>query len=398
MTARFIQIHNLTSYPSALLNRDDAGFAKRLPFGSAVRTRISSQCLKRHWRTFQGESSLSSLDVPETVRSRYTFERKIVEPLVQQGIDEAIVRATTSALMKVLLGEGQKAKAKSEGESPPAMRTGQITVLGEPEVRYLRDQVEQVARGVSDAKQAENEVKTLTKDKDFRKNLGALAHASGLSAALFGRMVTSDFLARGDAAVHVAHSFTVHEQESEPDYFSAVDDLLADGSEMGSGHIGTTELTSGLYYGYVVVDVPLLVSNLTGSGRGAWLEQDRTLAGAVIDRLIQMIATVSPGAKLGSTAPYAYAQAMLVEAGGAQPRTLANAFLSPIRGERVLQSAWSALIEHVAQTDAVYPFEQRRALIGLDVPGDARDRIGAETGITSLPKLASWASDQIGAS
>ena len=47
---RFIQIHTLHTYPAALLNRDDAGLAKRLPYGGAVRTRISSQCLKRHWR------------------------------------------------------------------------------------------------------------------------------------------------------------------------------------------------------------------------------------------------------------------------------------------------------------------------------------------------------------
>lgn len=44
---RFIQIHTLHAYPAALLNRDDAGLAKRLPLGNAERTRISSQCLKR---------------------------------------------------------------------------------------------------------------------------------------------------------------------------------------------------------------------------------------------------------------------------------------------------------------------------------------------------------------
>jgi CRISPR system Cascade subunit CasC len=56
--SRFIQIHTLTSYPASLLNRDDAGFAKRIPFGDSTRTRISSQCLKRHWRGFEGRESL----------------------------------------------------------------------------------------------------------------------------------------------------------------------------------------------------------------------------------------------------------------------------------------------------------------------------------------------------
>ncbi len=31
---RFIQIHTLHTYPAALLNRDDAGLAKRLPYGA----------------------------------------------------------------------------------------------------------------------------------------------------------------------------------------------------------------------------------------------------------------------------------------------------------------------------------------------------------------------------
>ena len=31
--SRFLQIHSLHSYPAALLNRDDSGLAKRMPFG-----------------------------------------------------------------------------------------------------------------------------------------------------------------------------------------------------------------------------------------------------------------------------------------------------------------------------------------------------------------------------
>ena len=38
-----------------------------------------------------------------------------------------------------------------------------------------------------------------------------------------------------------------------------------------------------------------------------------------------------PGAKLGATAPYALAEYVVAETGKAQPRSLANAFLDPIR-------------------------------------------------------------------
>ena len=54
------------------------------------------------------------------------------------------------------------------------------------------------------------------------------------------------------------------------DYFTVVDDLKSreDGDDSGSAGIFDTELTSGVFYGYVVVDVPLLVSNLTGVPSG----------------------------------------------------------------------------------------------------------------------------------
>ena len=144
-------------------------------------------------------------------------------------------------------------------------------------------------------------------------------------------MVTSDLLASREAAVYVAHAFTVHQAQVENDYFTVVDDLLQDAGELGSAGIFDTELASGLYYGYVVVDVPQLVQNLEGenfkdcfaSGTPA---KRRALAGRVVQHLLHLIATVSPGAKLGSTAPFDWAKFVLVEAGDWQPRSLAGAF------------------------------------------------------------------------
>src|SRR5687768_5470503 len=105
-----------------------------------------------------------------------------------------------------------------------------------------------------------------------------------------GRFVSGDREARVDAAVHVAHAFTVHAQASEPDYFTAVDDLQAEEQGSGAGHLNTTELTSGVYYGYVVVDVPSLVANLEGCAAKRWLEADRTLATKAVEHLLHLIA------------------------------------------------------------------------------------------------------------
>jgi CRISPR system Cascade subunit CasC len=94
---RFIQIHTLHNYPGALLNRDDAGLAKRLPYGDAIRTRISSQCLKRHWRKAEDHFSLSNLGVPMAVRSRVTLDL-IRKRLVEVGLSEALAQSAGEGL------------------------------------------------------------------------------------------------------------------------------------------------------------------------------------------------------------------------------------------------------------------------------------------------------------
>jgi CRISPR system Cascade subunit CasC len=408
MPERFLQIHTLTSYPASLLNRDDAGFAKRIRFGGAERIRISSQCLKRHWRRHEGEHSLRTLGVPETLRSRRTFHLHVVRPLVEQGVPEDVALAVTEALTAAVLGDSAKAKerrksAKKEGEDQPIdareLRTEQVTVLGRPEVDYLLGVARQACDGVSDPKKAAASVKDLL-GRDGRANLKALGNAMGLDAALFGRMVTGDVLARGDAAIHVAHAFTVHEGQPETDYFSAMDDLLDRGddegdTQLGSGHIGTAELAAGLFHGYAVVDVPLLVSNLTGCEAGDWTSADRGLAGEVVSRLVHLMATVSPGAKRGSTAPYSYAHLVLAESGSAQPRTLANAFLDAVpEGAGLVQRTYAALARHVAELDRAYGRREERRLAGLGPVEGLCDATGAGTP-ASVDDLARWVAERV---
>jgi CRISPR system Cascade subunit CasC len=86
MNIMFLQIHTLTSYAAALLNRDDAGLAKRIPFGNAERMRVSSQCLKKHWR----DELHRALDLPGGIRSRMFFEREIFRRVVISGVESVL--------------------------------------------------------------------------------------------------------------------------------------------------------------------------------------------------------------------------------------------------------------------------------------------------------------------
>jgi CRISPR system Cascade subunit CasC len=389
-TPRFLQIHTLCSFPAVLLNRDDAGLAKRLPYGGAVRTRISSQCLKRHWRKAEDEWGLNKTGADLSVRSREIFERAIKPEAViaLNGTPTAVLDAVGAAFSKALYGD----KADK-------VRNRQALLLGWPEVHYLTQEIVKLAQDQTDAEAAGKAAEAYFKAKDCKANFSAIRETgnltAGLEAALFGRMVTSDTAANTDAAIHVAHAFTVHEQHTETDYFTVVDDLKSreDGDDAGSAGIFDTELTSGVFYGYVVVDVPLLVSNLTGVAPEKWdaADTDRTLAAKVIEHLLHLIATVSPGAKKGSTAPYAYAQTVLVEAGSRQPRTLAAAFESPVRrnghNASIASLAEDAMATRLAAYDKAYGAKETRCYLSVQ----EKPEFPAAGGPQSLDDLAKWA-------
>lgn len=373
MTApRFVQIHTLTSYPAVLLNRDDAGLAKRLPYGGSSRLRVSSQCLKRHWRMAEDAWALKEIGVPMAVRSRHVVEREIMKDL---DAPSDIAEAIRVALVRLLFGKDNVDVKKR-----------QALLLGRPEIDYLA-RLAREAAATGSVKTAEAAIETALGKGEGRKNLAAMREvagdlAAGLESALFGRMVTSDPEANTDAAIHVAHAFTVHKEETESDYFTVVDDLVrVEEGEAGTAGIFDTELTSGLFYGYVVVDVPALVENLGN---------DRVLASRVVQHLLHLIATVSPGAKKGSTAPYSYADLMLVELGAAQPRTLAGAFRKPVPLHAdLLDAALRHVSEHLRRLDGAYGAEPRAALCtaACDLPGVAAP--------IALDALAAWAAEAV---
>ena len=379
---RFLQIHTLHNYPAALLNRDDAGLAKRLPYGDAIRTRISSQCLKRHWRVADDAFALKNLDVPMAVRSRET-PRLIKERLMEVGVAEPLAQIAVEGLRAAgLLDKAKELKGKD------ALATGQAVLLGYAEIEYLVQRCATLAGEHTEEKALKTAIAAFLKDE--KKNIEALRHGSGLESALFGRMVTSDVLASRDASIYVAHAFTVHEAQVENDYFTVVDDLLQEAGEAGSAGIFDTELASGLYYGYLVVDVPQLVANLEGVPIKDWASatpEQRALAGRVVQSLLHLVATVSPGAKRGSTAPFEWAKFMLVEAGDWQPRSLAGAFQNalPTRQAGLRQAAVQRLADEITRMDAAYGTPLARRYLAVDdvtVPGAQRLPLNA---------LADWA-------
>ncbi|WP_103026588.1 type I-E CRISPR-associated protein Cas7/Cse4/CasC [Salinibacter altiplanensis] len=369
--SKFLQFHTLTSYPGTLLNRDDAGFAKTLPFGNAKRTRVSSQCLKYHWRHYEGTHAIRNAG-DMSIRSRRTFRKKVADELVDDGFDERLTAAVAFGILEMVRnGDVTKGDIKDnvqpvlEAETPlDELVIDNIVVFGKPEIEHLKSVAEDTLGALQEKEydedsvaQTRDAIADLLGEKELRNNLRGMGNAMGIDAAMHGRMVTSDVLAQGDAAVHVAHAITTHAQQREDDYFTAVDELHEEGTggeEAGAALIQSKELTSGLFYSYVVVDVPLLVSNLEGCERGEWEGADLGLTTDVLRRFLHTITNVSPGAKLSSTAPYAKAEFVMVESGEEQPRTLANAFKEAVEGNNLLEESVKELTKYTRKIDEMY--------------------------------------------
>ena len=265
----FIQVHTLRDYAVALPNRGQDGLAKRAPYGGVERQRISSQSIKATLRDSddlvrtgpdgtlvpdQLADLARQLGLETSVRSALIGDRLIRPDLVNAGLPEEEAAAWTDALMGLWRREG----AATADDTP--------LVVGRQECRALVEAA--LSMRVAGLKpDASKEIRPLfEKAAALRKApetvqkaiaaLRAMKSHAGIDGAMFGRMATGVGVYNVDSAVHVAHALTVHPIQSVSDFFSVQDQLKdLDSDDRGGSHINTSELTSGLFYGYLVIDL-----------------------------------------------------------------------------------------------------------------------------------------------
>ncbi|MEN8264532.1 MAG: type I-E CRISPR-associated protein Cas7/Cse4/CasC [Nitrospirota bacterium] len=346
---RFIQLHLLTSYPPANLNRDDLGRPKTAKMGGVDRLRVSSQSLKRAWRT----SSIFEQALSGHIGSR-TKEMglKIYDQLKEKGIDHkqalewskpiAGVFGKLKTLSKKDKDELKKlSKEEREKKELVELEIGQLAFIDIEEERAITALLDTIAKR---KKGADSDELNLLRKK-----------VSAVDIALFGRMLASAPAYNVEAACQVAHSISVHPIAIEDDYFTAVDDLNDGNDDAGAAHIGETGFAAGLFYSYICINNELLINNLSG---------DESLANRAISALVEAALKVAPEGKQNSFASRAYASYLLAEKGDQQPRSLSVAFLKPITGHEnydYCKDAVTALESQMENMDKVYgPCADRR--------------------------------------
>jgi CRISPR system Cascade subunit CasC len=345
----FIQLHVITSYPPSNLNRDDLGRPKSALVGGVSRLRVSSQSLKRAWRT--SDAFKRALDGHMGVRTK-EMGTKVFERLTAAGVREKEARewarAIASCFGKLKAGDGFDIE--------------QLAHFG-PEEQVAIDEL--VAKLVqSKVAPTEDDLALLRKP------------ASAADIAMFGRMLAAAPAFNVEAAAQVAHAVTVHKASAEDDYFTAVDDLNRGQADVGAGHIGEAGFGAGVYYLYVCINRDLLDANLGG---------DTALRDRALAALIEAIAKVSPTGKQASFASRAYASYMLAEKGSQQPRSLSLAFVKPVTGIDMIGESIRALNEKLAKMDKVY-----------GPCADDRKSFNAETGEGTLADLIAFAQAKCG--
>lgn len=321
---RFLQLHLLTAYPPSNLNRDDLGRPKTAMMGGATRLRISSQSLKRAWRT--SDVFTTALQGHVGTRTKELGVR-VAARLEEKGVDGKKAREWA----RLLAGRFGKLKLSKDDGSENALHIEQLAHFGPEEVAAVEALADSLAERNSGPTDAELDL--------LRESQRAA------DIALFGRMLAASPRYNVEAAAQVAHAVTVHKVAVEDDFFTAVDDLNTGEEDVGAGHMGETEFGAGLFYLYLCVDRHQLLENLAG---------DKALMNKTLAALLESVATVSPTGKQNSFASRARASFMLCETGDQQPRSLSVAFLEPLGGTKLLQESIKRLDETRRRMDSVY--------------------------------------------
>ncbi|QBH96772.1 type I-E CRISPR-associated protein Cas7/Cse4/CasC [Limnobaculum zhutongyuii] len=321
----FIQLHMLTAYAPANLNRDDTGRPKTAIMGGVERLRVSSQSLKRAWRT--SEMFENALSGHIGVRTRQ-MGRKVYQQLIIGGFDEKLAMAISAKIAEQF---GSLKKEKAPKDKLDNLDIEQLVHLS-PEENQAVEQL--IATLISENREpTDSELKLLR------------GQAHGVDIALFGRMLASSPEFNVEAACQVAHALGVSAVTIEEDFFTAVDDLNLRENDMGSAFMGERGFASALFYSYICISRDLLLENLGG---------DEALVKRTLKALTETVMKVSPTGNQNSFASRAYASYALAEIGSQQPRSLAAAFFNPIRGEDQIFKAVEQLQQQRQRFDDAY--------------------------------------------
>ena len=279
-----IEIHMLQNHSPANLNRDDLGAPKTCFFGGTLRSRISSQCLKRSIRLSSEFKNLKG-----GIRTR-----RLAEKMSQLMPDKAL-KSRAVAIMNAC-----GISTKQDGSSDMLVFTTHAAL-------------KQIVDALADDQKDNDEVAAV-----FKNLISTCVHSPDM--ALCGRMLETGKIPNTtvEAALQVAHAISTHSAKPEIDYYVAADDLP--GEDAGAGFVDEAMFTSACFYKYFSISWETLVQNLNGNDK---------LAAHTLGAFLRAAALTNPSGKQNSYAAHNLPDGILVEF-KSSPVSYANAFVRPV--------------------------------------------------------------------
>jgi len=327
------EIHMIKNYPPTNLNRDDTGSPKTCYFGGSQRGRISSQCLKRTWRT---SGLYDKLLGSKGIRTR-TLPALLERELAERGCEAGFIKEAAKRASGI---------ANKDGTENDKGITTQIIIYAPQDIAAVADKMMELYAQAGSLEQFR-----ALKAKEIAIAFSDVAvRPVTLDIALFGRMVTSSAFRDVEAAAQVAHAISTHAVNQESDYYTAVDDLIAESDDIGAGMIGDTDYNACCFYHYISIDRDLLRENLR------YTPDADTLIDALIPALIQILAFTNPSGKQNSFAGHSLPSLICVETKPDKiPVSYANAFAEPVKTRTsVVADSVAKLRAEIDKIDAAF--------------------------------------------
>jgi len=379
-----IEYHILQNFAPSNINRDDTGSPKEAIFGGHVRGRISSQSMKRAYRTYVAEQRL--LDESALGVRTLLAVQAISTLLVGKGRDNArageiVEFALASAKLGFKDGKSQYLLflGKSELEGIATAIDDFWTELDVVAPKGEKSDDAETAESATKktAKAKKNDAKAAVPSDLAKRISAALDGGKAVDIALFGRMIADSHDISRDAACQVAHAISTNRIEREFDFFTAVDDLQPK-DNAGAGMLGTVEFNSSCYYRYGVIDVRQLIQNLGGDGELAFLG---------IAAFLRAIVDAKPTGKQNTFAAHQPPEYVCfgIRNGGV-PVSFTNAFEKPVRPTNdvsLINRSAAALHAQHQKLDTAYKIGGSYTTLNLT----GNDAVVIGTQVSSLDQL-----------
>ncbi|MBI2887189.1 MAG: type I-E CRISPR-associated protein Cas7/Cse4/CasC [Chloroflexi bacterium] len=371
-----IEIHAIQNHSPANLNRDDLGAPKTCYFGGVLRSRISSQAIKRSIRTSSEFQTLLG-----GVRTRRLAQ------LVAAQVKDSPVKARAEKVLALCGFEVKETTKKSSGadeDGASGGNTSKALVYTTHEAIREMASLLQDGAGKSDQQLA----------REFAELIAKRTAVPDM--ALSGRMLEPDKSARDpwrslettvEAALQVAHAISTHEARPEVDYYVAKDDVP--GEDAGAGFVDEAMFASACFYKYFSINWETLLGNLSGYG-----EQHKELAAHTVGAFLRGMAMVNPSGMQNRFAAHNRPDGILVEIRDT-PINYMNAFANPVTkdDQDVISQSIAQLGQYVHDLDTGYGRPQMRFWFSpngrypLTVQEGKADTAVAEHNLASLEDL-----------